>query len=320
MIADRKTPPATTDSRGGVAVLLVSGFLGSGKTTLVRHLLDDAIANGVKVAIVTNEFGELGLDAALIGEGGQATVELEGGCVCCQLSDELLDTLQELRESVDPDRIIIETSGVALPYDTLVQLWREPVNSWLADDAALVVVDALQVYEQRDLEGTFEQQVSSADLLLLNKIDLVPESALPAIEARLRAMEPDAPLLHASHCQVDPSVLFTPRPSQLGDEQQTREQRRAPAERGAHDEHDHEQFASEVISVADDSDLEQLEAELLKTSPLRVKGFVRVGGRVKLLQGVGSRLDVSDAADGVDDKLVGRVVIIRRASDQSRDS
>ena len=114
-------------------------------------------------------------------------------------------------------------------------------------------------------------------------------------------------------------MLFTPRPSQLGDVQQTREQRRAPADRGEHDEHDHEHFASEVISVADDSDLEQLEAKLLKTSPLRVKGFVRVGGRVKLLQGVGSRLDVSDAADGVDDKLVGRVVIIRRASDQSRD-
>ncbi|MBC8293698.1 MAG: GTP-binding protein [Proteobacteria bacterium] len=319
MPADKKNPAATADIRGGVAVLLVSGFLGSGKTTLVRHLLDDAIAKGVKVGIVTNEFGELGLDAALIGQGGQATVELEGGCVCCQLSDELLDTLQELRESVDPDRIIIETSGVALPYDTLVQLWREPVNSWLADDAALVVVDALQVYEQRDLDGTFEQQVSSADLLLLNKIDLVPGSALPAIEARLRAMEPDAPLLHASHCQVDPSVLFTPQPSQPADDQQAREQRRAPAH-GTHDEHDHEHFASEVIGVADDSDLVQLEAELLKTSPLRVKGFVRVGGRVKLLQGVGSRLDVSDAAQGVDDKLVGRVVIIRRASDQSRDS
>ena len=161
-----------------IPVLVVSGFLGAGKTTLVRHLLHDAQRTGVRVAVISNEFGSLGIDRALLGEGEAAYVEIEGGCVCCQLSDTLLDTLQMLWERVHQDRIIIETSGVALPFDTRLDLWREPVSAWVDDDMAVVVVNAEQLMEARDLEGTFEDQVSSADLLLLNKIDLIPLEAL----------------------------------------------------------------------------------------------------------------------------------------------
>ena len=157
-----------------IPVLVISGFLGSGKTTLVSYLLKEAQAKGVRIAVVSNEFGALGIDQALLGQGEAAYVELEGGCVCCQLSDELVKTLQMLWERVCPDGIIVETSGVALPFDTQLQVWREPVCRWVDDDMAVVVVNAEQLFEQRDLEGTFEDQVSSADLLLLNKVDLVP--------------------------------------------------------------------------------------------------------------------------------------------------
>ncbi|NIV48374.1 MAG: hypothetical protein GWN46_17030, partial [Gammaproteobacteria bacterium] len=84
----------------------------------------------------------------------------------CKLSDQLVDTLQMLRERTDPDRVVIETSGVALPYDTQLDFRREPVRGWIAGDVAVVVVNAEQLAAGRDLEGTFEQQVSSADLLL----------------------------------------------------------------------------------------------------------------------------------------------------------
>ena len=114
-----------------VPALIVSGFLGSGKTTLVRHLLADAQREGARIAVISNEFGELGIDGALLSGDGDDYVELQGGCVCCRLSDELVDTLVQLRERVKPDRVIVETSGVALPFDVQMNFWREPVASWI---------------------------------------------------------------------------------------------------------------------------------------------------------------------------------------------
>ena len=129
-----------------IPALVVSGFLGAGKTTLVRHLLKEAQREGVRLAVVSNEFGALGIDQALLGsQGSNAYVELEGGCVCCKLSDELVNTLQQLWEEVRPDRIVVETSGVALPFDTLINFWREPVSEWVSDSLAVVVVNAEQV-------------------------------------------------------------------------------------------------------------------------------------------------------------------------------
>jgi cobalamin biosynthesis protein CobW len=178
-----------------IPVLVVSGYLGSGKTTLVRHLLADAQRTGARVAVISNEFGELGIDAALLGSQSDDYVELSGGCVCCKLSDALVETLETLRERAQPDRIVIETSGVALPFETQLQLWRDPVRQWIADDVASVVVNAEQLAAGRDLDDTFTQQVSSADFLLLNQIDRVPAAELPRLERELRKWEPDAPLL-----------------------------------------------------------------------------------------------------------------------------
>jgi G3E family GTPase len=90
------------------------------------------VGKGTRVAVVSNEFGELGIDQALLGDGGEAFVELEGGCVCCKLSDELLETLQMLWERVRPERVIVETSGVALPSEVQLSFWREPVSRWVS--------------------------------------------------------------------------------------------------------------------------------------------------------------------------------------------
>ena len=117
-----------------------------------------------------------------------------------------------LREEVQPDRVIVETSGVALPSDTQLQFWREPVSAWVDDDVAVVVVNAEQLAEGRDLRGTFEDQVSSADLLLLNKVDLAPQGDLGRLEALLHDMAPDTPVVRACRGEVEPSLLFPPDP------------------------------------------------------------------------------------------------------------
>jgi cobalamin biosynthesis protein CobW len=287
-----------------VPALVVSGFLGSGKTTLVRRLLEDARRTGVRVAFISNELGELGIDRALLGQGGEAFVELEGGCVCCELSDDLVQTLQMLWESVHPDRVVIETSGVALPFDTQLNFWREPVSAWIGDDMAVVVVNAEQVAESRDLEGTFTDQITSADLIVLNKLDLVEDGHRGEIEERLRAIEPDAPLVRCVHGAVDLSVLFPPALDQLA--------RDGPPP--ARSDHHHEAFETRVWRVEPGIHPEELERKLDQPDLLRAKGFVDTSEGLRLVQVVGHRVELSRPDFTPDPEIVGRIVMVRRAS------
>jgi G3E family GTPase len=287
-----------------IPILIVSGFLGAGKTALVCWLLAEAKRNGKRVAVISNEFGALGIDQAPLGEGGPAVVQLDGGCVCCQLSDELVVTLEMLRQKVNPDQIIIETSGVALPGETQVNLWREPVKSWIANDVAVVVVNAEQVLEERDLEGTFEYQLTSADLLVLNKVDLVPDGALPAIEARLREIEPEAPMVRSMHGKVDSGVLFPPDFEFL-----RRQRRRGDA---AAVPHTHESFTTEIVAVESGVDEASLVARFRSIGALRAKGFVHTAAGPRLLQAVGGRVQIHDVDAPPDAALMGSVVVIRR--------
>ncbi len=287
-----------------IPALVVSGFLGSGKTSLVRHLLAQAVADGLRIAVVSNEFGELGIDRELLGRGGEAFVELEGGCVCCELSDDLVETLQQLRDQVDPDRIVVETSGVALPFDTQLNFWREPVSEWIGDDMAVVVVNALQVVDGRDLDGTFTDQLSSADLVVLNQVDRVDPSALPAIESRLRELEPEAPIVRCEHGRLDTRLLF-------------------PSNRPAPDRHSsppkppphtHERFESDTITVEPGLDPAQLEELLHQPGLLRAKGFVETRNGMQLVQVVGRRIEWTPSKAPDDPELRNRVVFIRRAN------
>jgi cobalamin biosynthesis protein CobW len=290
-----------------IPILLVSGFLGSGKTTLVRHVLADARARGLRLAIVSNEFGALGIDQALLGGGAETFVELGGGCVCCALSDELVATLERLRAEIDPDRIVIETSGLALPYDVQLHFWREPVSRWVGEDTTVVVVNAEQLAEERDLDLVFVDQLTSADLVLLNKIDLVPEGMLDSLEARVRGIEPEAPILTSVQARVPVELLFS---AEIG----TRA-RVDPAHEHDHDHHPHDAYESEVLELAPGVSADTVRRRIAAERPLRAKGFVATDEGLRLVQGVGARLELSEPDVSPPAELVGRVVVIRKRVD-----
>jgi len=210
-----------------------------------------------------------------------------------------------LWERVRPDRIIVETSGVALPFDTQLNLWREPVSAWVEDDMAVVVVNAEQLLEGRDLEGTFEDQVSSADLLLLNKIDLIPPEALGRVEAMLHTLAPETPLLWSVQGAVDPAVLFPPDPAGVRAQRRTTRPEPSP--------HQHDMFHAQEISVEDGIEPEVLSERLRRLGTLRAKGFVQTSQGLRLVQGVGRRIELTEVTLLPPPALLGRVVVITKS-------
>src|SRR6266568_2302969 len=219
-----------------IPATIVTGFLGAGKTSLVRHLI--AQADGRRLAFVINEFGELGIDRELLLGCGIAdcraedVVELANGCICCTVADDFLPTLQGLLDRADPpDHIVIETSGLALPQP-LVQAFNWPeVKSRVSVDGVIVVIDAAAVAAGRfaddpaalaaqraadpaldhdnPLEEVFSDQLACADLVILNKTDLLDPQARAATRAALTArLRPAVRLVTAAQSTVPPAIAL----------------------------------------------------------------------------------------------------------------
>lgn len=290
-----------------IPCLVVSGFLGSGKTTLVRRLLDEAQATGARVAFVSNELGELGIDQAMLGGGEEAFVELSGGCVCCALNDELYDTLIMLKEQVDPDRIVIETSGVAIPHDVQITFWQPPIRDWVSEEAVVVVVNAEQLQERTDVVGTFAEQLESSDLIVLHKVDLVEPDLIDDLKAKAAAYNPGTPVVAATFGDVDPRLLLAERGPRAEEPTLCGE-----ADCDHHHHHHHEEFESFEVSVASGQTQDAVEAALRAHGALRTKGFVVLDTGEALVQGVGRRIEFCPPPAPVSADLLGRVVVIRR--------
>jgi cobalamin biosynthesis protein CobW len=279
-----------------VPALIVSGYLGSGKTTLVSHLLEAARRDGVRLAIISNEFGDTGIDRALLDAGQDGFVELDGGCVCCRLSDALSDTVQMILAQARPDRLVLETSGVALPGEIRLNFWRSPLRELISDDVVVVVVDAERLGDPMD--ETKEQQIEAADLLLLNKTDLVSADEAAGAEALLSRMSGGQPVFRTVRSDIDPVLLFPDA------------RRKAPP---AHrHEHDHVQFDSFELSFPDVVTEEAAIGRVTAERALRTKGFIRTPDGVRVIQGVGPRVEVTVPKVPPPADLVGRVVVIRK--------
>ncbi|EDP63166.1 Putative GTPase [alpha proteobacterium BAL199] len=194
-------------------VSILTGFLGSGKTTLLKALL--AHPSMDRVAVIVNEFGEIGLDHALIEKIDEDTVLLASGCLCCTVRGDLLDTLKSLykrksKGEIAPfDRIVIETTGLADPAPILHTMMSDGfLVTRFTLDGVIAVVDAVNAPWQLDQQFESVKQVAVADRIVLSKTDLVEPAAIAALEARLQAINPAAPVLQAISGAIEPSALF----------------------------------------------------------------------------------------------------------------
>lgn len=306
-----------------IPVTVISGFLGAGKTTLVRHLLQNN--QGRRIAVLVNEFGEVGIDGELLRscqicddtESPESNiVELTNGCLCCTVQEEFYPVMQELLKRRDKiDCLLIETSGLALPKP-LIQAFQWPtIRNSATVDGVVTIVDcyalalgnlvgdfaALESQRQADdsldhetpIEELFEDQLACADLVLLTKTDLVEPEMLNKIKTWLQQeLQPGVKIVTVSDGKIDPNLLLGFNAAVEND----------LANRHSHhdheEEHDHDEDINSIELVLDQAFIpeeliQQLQELLTEQEIYRIKGFVNVPNKPMrlVLQGVGNRFD-----------------------------
>jgi cobalamin biosynthesis protein CobW len=308
---------------GKIPVTVITGFLGSGKTSLIRHLLQNN--QGRRIAVLVNEFGELGIDGELLksceicpedGEEGSNIFELTNGCLCCTVQEEFYPTMQQLikrRDSIDC--ILIETSGLALPKPLVKAFRWQEIRAAATVDAVITVVDcaavasgtfasdpeAIAAQRQADdslehetpLQELFEDQLACADLVVLNKTDLVDlETKLEVEELIKQELPRVVKIVESDRGQVDASILLGFQAA-VEDNLDSR-----PSHHDTEEDHEHDEEITSTHVVLDRSfDPDKLQQQLQQLAHqqeiYRIKGFVAVPNKSMrlVMQGVGTRFD-----------------------------
>ncbi|MCA2006313.1 cobalamin biosynthesis protein CobW [Tritonibacter mobilis] len=321
-----------------IPVTVITGFLGAGKTTLIRHLMQNP--QGKRLAVVVNEFGTAGVDGDILKScaddncPAENIMELANGCICCTVADDFIPTIESLMALPEPpEHIVIETSGLALPKPLLKAFDWPAIRSRITVDGVIALADAeavakgqfapdlVAVQAQREaddsldhetpLSEVFEDQISCADIVLLSKADLAGEAGVEKARAIIEAEAPrKLPILPMTEGVIDPRVI-------LGLEAAAEDDLDArPSHHDGHHDHEHDDFESIVVEMGEVSDPEDLQKRIIEMvrarNILRVKGYVAVEGKPMrmLVQAVGERLRAQyDQPWGAQERKTQLVVI-----------
>ena len=319
-----------------IPVTILTGFLGAGKTTLIRNLI---LKNkSKKLAVIINEFGDLGVDGEIVKQCSDETcpeeniLELANGCICCTVADDFIPTMKSLLEGqYIPEHILIETSGLALPKPLLKAFEWPEIRSRLTVDSVLAVVDAEavvngifapqmsteleekqnQTYVEHEtpLSEVFEDQINCSDVVLLTKPDLV-ENISDARNIIIKEMERNVPILEVQNGDIGADVILGVNAAAETDLDNRR------SHHDGFDDHEHDDFDTFSITVPKILDVEKfkivLETLIRKNDILRIKGFLRVESKPLnlLVQGVGKRLSVNFTDTKIPVENTGNLVFI----------
>lgn len=306
-----------------IPATVITGFLGAGKTTMIRNLLTNA--GGKKIALIINEFGDLGVDGDVLKGCGAENcteddiIELTNGCICCTVADDFIPTITKLLERDQrPDHIVIETSGLALPQPLVAAFNWPDIRSEVTVDGVITVVDSAAVAAGRfaddhdavdarrvedesldhesPIEELFEDQLTCADLIVLNKTDLIDADGLGRVKSEVASRIARKPaMIEAKNGEVPASVLLGLGIGTEDDIVNRKSHHELEHEDG--EPHDHDEFDSFVVelgAIADTSGfVEKLKGIIAEHDVLRLKGFIDVSGKpMRLqLQAVGARID-----------------------------
>ena len=278
-------------------ITLITGPLGSGKTTLLRHIL---AVQREKIAIVMNEFGEIAIDTKVIEGKNVRIAELGGGCVCCSLLGEFEAAVSEIIEKIAPQRIVVETTGLAEPEALVFNIHETLPQCRL--DGVVSIIDADMLIRFPELGHTIRLQIEGADILLLNKIDLIEPVQIEPLETKLRETNRTAAIVRTERCRIDPPLLFG-----IG-----RGKKIAPPEHRHQPEF--ESFAFISAKIFSRTCFEDF-ANTLPANVIRAKGFIRFNDGAQLFNFVAGRWEL-EAFDAAQTQLVfiGREIAAQRSA------
>ena len=326
-----------------IPVTVITGFLGAGKTTLIRHLMQNP--QGKRLAVLVNEFGTVGVDGDILKSCADEScpveniVELANGCICCTVADDFIPTIEALMALPQrPDHILIETSGLALPKPLLKAFDWPAIRSRITVDGVIALADAEAVAAGRfapdeaaveaqraaddsldhetPLSEVFEDQIACADIVLLSKADLAGEAGLAAAREIILAEAPRViPILPMTEGVIDPRVI-------LGLNAAAEDDLAArPSHHDGADDHEHDDFDSVVIDLPEQDSVEALVTAITRLAEeqdiLRVKGYVAITGKPMrlLVQAVGSRIRTQFDRPWGTEARASRLVVIAEHHD-----
>jgi G3E family GTPase len=273
-------------------LIVLTGFLGSGKTSFLQHFIEYQVQLNRFVAIIQNEIGEIGLDGKLL-DHDYALTEIDEGCICCTLVGNLKNAIHQILSSFHPDCIVLETTGLANPYNLLDEI--SEVEDLVRFDSVTTMIDAMNIEKTLADYDVARDQIKAADILLVNKTDLVTKGQRISIYQKLRDIQPAAPMISTIHGDVNPALIYgvDPQDTETGHKDQN-------SENAGHLGHSYESygFSSHRISFTKPLDKELFIDGIRSMTPnvFRIKGVVNLAdtGKPMLFQYVRGRFEFSE--------------------------